>query len=200
MPSVDRDTVAALIRNPDTRATTLHAIALLVFKDGLYGENPPEPLEVFVGIEDEFHANLPEENENKLQAILLAVGTNAFYDDPAAFTAICETLTTGELEGTLTGDAEAVTSLEALWAVYEIGVNRDDGPEFSPSVMRLLTEIQDRFAQDPENEQGVYDPTDQQIAYVRGMRELLAAELMALGATEQDLLTELPDPEIVLAV
>ena len=62
-----------------TFATTAHVIALNTFGDEIYDM---DPLELIMALEDEYKMEMSEEVAEKLQAILLATTTSAFFEDP----------------------------------------------------------------------------------------------------------------------
>ena len=71
----DREKAGELLRKAETMATTIHAIALAVFGEALYADGGVDPLEIYAVLDDEFHAQLTEEGENRLNAIMMAVST-----------------------------------------------------------------------------------------------------------------------------
>lgn len=142
----DRKKIGDILSNPDAAATVLHAIALGAYKDELYGDyengiEPMDPVELWLRLKDDFHAVTHENNENKLNAIMLGVSSDIFYEDPAAFTGICMSLYDGDLGDMVDGVIEDLTVPEMLWGIYEIELNRDDQVPFSSAIVRLIDEI-----------------------------------------------------------
>jgi hypothetical protein len=139
---------ADALSDPETKATVLHSLALSVFGDTLYGEDAPDPLEVFAELEDTFRSEISDENQNRLQAIMLAVGSEAFYEDEVAFMAVAESLLDGDLGDLPQGRAENLSQTQVVWAVYEVALNINETREFSPEIERIFKKLQVQEASD----------------------------------------------------
>ncbi len=140
---IDRRTVGDLLADPETSATVLHAVLLAFYKEDLYGDAaqgipPMDPVELWVRVKEDFHVNAHENNENKINALQLAIATDAFYEDPLAFISICLALYDGDVGDMVTGAMEEPTVAEILWGIYEVELNRDDNQPFSDSVMSVI--------------------------------------------------------------
>jgi hypothetical protein len=162
-----------------TFATTAHVIALNTFGDEIYNM---DPLEVIMALEDEYKVEVSEDVAEKLQAILLATTTSAFFEDPVAFRAIANTLIEGEpgFDG-----FDDVTIPEILWSVYEVELNHE-GSEFSPAVTRIIQEEIENDGEDIDSMEEAMSSSYHQRA-VRELRFDLAKQLAPFGVTSTDL-------------
>jgi len=168
--SLDKLTVARLIGDIATLGTTLHVICLTAYGEEIY---TLDILELLARLREDFGVELPEDNENKLQAMLTAVSTEAFHQDVEAFNTICNTLSSGDpgLE-----ELDDVTLPEMMWAMFEVEVNR--GPdEFSPSVMSRIEQIM-AAEMDPESDPNPYRYAS---GFVEDLHALLVDQMVALG-------------------
>jgi hypothetical protein len=82
----DKRLAADLLADTETTATVLHMIILAAYGDEVYGSlehniEPADPVELWLRIKEDFSVNVPESNENKLNALMLALSTDAFYED-----------------------------------------------------------------------------------------------------------------------
>ena len=127
----DKKEAGNLLSENSTFGTVAHIIAYKAFGDEMYAM---DPLELYANLEDEYRVNVAEDVQQKLQAIILATSTDAFFHDPEAFRAICNTLVEGD-PGFLTFDD--LTIPEILWSNYEISLNHP-GTDFSPQVQRVI--------------------------------------------------------------
>jgi len=127
----DRSVVTELLASDATFATVAHIVAY-----GEYGNDTYEMdiLELFTRLEEDYRVEMSEEVRQKLQAILLATTTDAFFQDPEAFKAIANTLVDGD-PGFLVFDD--LTIPEILWSTYEVSLNHP-GTDFTPAVQALI--------------------------------------------------------------
>lgn len=140
-----------LLADPETHATVIHAILLAALEIDIYHE---DVLELYARIEDKFSVRMPEENENKLNAILLAVSTNGFFEDPIMFASIASALFNGDIGDEVDGELNGLTLPEVAWAMFEVGLNRDDSPEYEPQVTAAVATIASKEAHShPDAEQ-----------------------------------------------
>lgn len=138
---LNREACARLLAEPDTTATTLHLILLAEFGDDLYGgeENVTmDPVLIWRLARERFSVTIPEENENKINALMLAVSSDKFYDEPLVFISVCMALYSGDLGDLVTGYMEDPTLNELLWGIFEVALNRDDDMEFSDAVYQVV--------------------------------------------------------------
>jgi hypothetical protein len=152
------EAAAALIRESSTLATPLLVICLSAYGEEFFEK---DPLEVIALLQEDFRADLTEEGENRLNAIRTALETDAFYIDPLAFQGIAKSLSSGDIGDLADGFEEEVTLPEALWAVYEVGLLRDDDIELAKPVLALFDQIMEGASREEGEgsspEQFVYD-------------------------------------------
>lgn len=148
--SLDIRAVSERLADPDTLATTLLCVALSAYGDELLGSeeldiDPMDPIELWSRLETDFRCQLPLQAENRLNALLLALTTDQFYEDPLVFTAVCNGLYEGQPPDLVGGFIEqlagTLTLPEALWGVFEVALVRDDDLPLGPPVMRLLDHL-----------------------------------------------------------
>jgi len=179
----DKRVAGELLEDPDTFATTLLTILLAAYGEGVMGW---DPLEVYAAVKDDFRVVIPEENENRLNAIQLALTTGAFYSDPLAFRAIASALADGDIGDVATGVLEDLTVPEILWAVFEVGLLLENEPELSPQVEAVIQAEVDDEAQDDE----ILDPEDvlpyHEVGLTRMKIELMS-QLQRLGVKAAEL-------------
>lgn len=122
----DRARVAAIMAHPSTLATVLYSLAVREFGEEVHSW---EPETVALEINDTFHIEFPEENHNKLMALLTAIDADAFYKKWPAFELTCRAINSGTVYG---GDDLLVA--EMAWAVAEVQLNDDTPQEFSHEI------------------------------------------------------------------
>lgn len=184
----DRRQAADLLADPDTSATLLHLILLSAYGDELYGAPekdiaPMDPVECWVRVQEDFRVTVPESNENKINGLMFAVSTDAFYDDPLAFRSICSALYSGDLGDLVDGVLDDLTVPEMLWSVYEVELNRSDYQEFAASVEAVMdevisTEAEDREDLDPEDVVPYYEK------FVAEQRNEMLTQMRKIGVSE----------------
>jgi hypothetical protein len=164
---LDKKECGLAISDPDTPATVLHAILVaaygLEYLYGTDGTDGADPLDIWLALRSDFKADISEEGENRINAMLLAVGTEAFFESPQAFVGIVKGLVSGDIgdviDGAFDGD---LTIHEIAAALWEIGVQRDYMSDFEPAVLKLLhdevlQEAADIDGTSPEDKAGVHD-------------------------------------------
>lgn len=190
------DAAREIVGDREASATALFSILLSVYGNELFGtdEEPPvDPVEIYAELEDRFRITLPEENENRIQAILLAVGTDGFYNDEVQFIAIAESLLDGDLGEVPTGNLEELSLIEMLWAVYEVAVNRGEHvPDFAPVIHARIAAIAADEAQDNDDPDLPADMQD--IEYLRTRRQQVLDQLEAIWGPSPAFQTDIPDP------
>jgi hypothetical protein len=184
-----------IVGSEDATATALHSILLALYGEALYGEEPMDPLEIYADLEERFNITVPEDNENRINAIIMAVSSNAFYEDETAFVAIAESLLDGDLGDVPTGEMGGLSTLELLWAIYEVAVNRDENvPPFAPAIARMIETIANDEAQEDNDE----IPSDvQDVEFLREKRAQVLQQLQSLWG-EFPFESEVPDPVEIL--
>lgn len=168
------DAVAKALNDSATFATILHLVFLTTYGEEVY---ELDPLELYARIQSDYGAIMPEELENKWNAIHLAVTTDGFYSDPEAFTAICNSLYEGEAIS-MDGLDNDLSLPEILWAVYETGLNVDTPPDFTPAVDAVIALHLDDEAPDIQvatNLPPYYE------AFIDDMKVDLQTQLLQLG-------------------
>jgi hypothetical protein len=181
----DIRTSGDLFSNVNTSATVLHAMVLTAYGDELYGDEDTEamdPVELWGRVREDFRVTVPEENENKLNALMLAISTDAFYDDPVAFTAICMSLSQGDLGDLVDGLMEDLTVPEMLWGIYEVELNRDDQPEFAKEILAVIDQTVAEQAEELNVEETSVVPAYEQ--YVAEARAEMFEDMRLLGIEE----------------
>jgi hypothetical protein len=107
-------TQAQMLTDPETCGSVLLVIALTKYKEKAF---EVDPMTLILDLEDDFSIKLPEDNENKLKAILLATETSIFQQDVEAFRSICITLWNGDPQLDF---VEPLTLAEAIWGMFEV--------------------------------------------------------------------------------
>lgn len=163
----DRREVARLLLETDTHALTLLTICLSKYPD--YFEL--DPLEVYARLSEDFNITLPDAAENRLQAITVAMTTDAFETDPSAYDSIVKALTDGDPDLDH-GDMD-IAADEMLWAEYEVRVATNSEPDFSPAVEALRS-----LAMPDEDSQDELEDISETL---ETQRDKLKADLHAAG-------------------
>lgn len=185
---LDKRIAGDLFADPETSATVLHTLILTAYGDELYGDptagiEPMDPVELFNNIDEDFNTYLHENNENKINAIMTAVSTDIFYEDPQAFIAICMALYDGDMGDLVSGMVEQITVPEILWGIYEVELNRDDQQPFAPMIVKLIDQT---IAEEAEE---VLPGTENAIPYFEHIisfkRNDMFEEMRAIGIPEK---------------
>ena len=171
---LDPKAVANVLMDSGTFGTVLHALALICYGEEIYHL---DPIELYHRLEEDWRTKLTEEGESKLQAMLMAVSTNLFYEDPEAFRGICEALATGDPDAELMGQLELPV---AFWGVWEVEANREAGT-LSPAIHALV----DGIMGDSRDEGD--EPFAHVSTYLEEQLGHLKHQLESLGLPTQDL-------------
>jgi hypothetical protein len=168
-----------LLSDASTFATTALVICLKNFGTDTF---TMDPLELIAELEDRFKVELNNDVAEKLQAITLAVSTDAFYEDPVAFRAICNTLLNGEpgFDG-----FDNVTILEMVWSIYEVDILHG-GAEFSSKVISMIQHEVDNDGEDIDDIEMAMSG-DYVTRAIQELRWDLLEELAIYGVDESDL-------------
>jgi hypothetical protein len=192
----DRLALTNVLTSPATSATALHVAALDHLGLGIYEWDPAT---LWMEINSELHLELPEQNQDKLQAIITAVSTDQFYAQMEGFYPIAHTL--------LDGDGgfqvfDPLTLGEALWAIYEVALNRD--PEkFSPSILSYIQHLvkeegqsaaPEAFLKSQGDTEASDDPNSQLDRFLNDRAAKVRGELIQL----KGVIPDLPSVESVL--
>ena len=184
----EKKLAADLLADTETTATVLHIIILAAYGDEVYGSvehgiEQADPVELWLRIKEDFSVTVPESNENKVNALMLALSTEAFYDDPLAFISICNALYSGDLGDLVDGALEDLTMPEMLWGIYEVELNRGDSEGFALPIDRLIDEIIRNEAEDNEElEEAEVVPYYEK--FVAEMRDDMLVQMRMLGVDE----------------
>jgi hypothetical protein len=165
-----------LLEGEDTFATVLHVILLAAYGPDLY---EADPLEIYARVKEDFGAVIPEEGENRLNALLMALQTDAFYQSAQAFESISSALHSGDIGDEAEGVFDGITLPEVLWGLYEVKLNREDEDPLSPEVEALIA----RTIADECSEQGL-EYVEQ---HLEAMKVDLHTQLAELGVPGEDL-------------
>ena len=128
---MDSSAAAELLSDDSTFATIAHIIAYGTYGDDTYNM---DVLELFQNLADDYKTELSQDVCQKLQAIILATTTDAFFQDKEAFRAVCNTLIEGDPGFMIMDD---LTVIEILWSTYEVSLNHP-GSDFSNAVQLLI--------------------------------------------------------------
>jgi hypothetical protein len=192
----DRLTLTNVLTSPATSATALHVAVLDHLGLEIYEWDPAT---LWMEINSALHLELPEQNQDKLQAIIAAVSTDQFYAQTEGFYHIAHAL--------LDGDGgfqvfDPLTLGEALWAIYEVALNRD-AEKFSPSILSFIQHLVKQEGQssapeaflksqgDPEASE---DPNSQLDRFLNDRAAKVRGELIQL----KGVIPDLPSVESVL--
>jgi hypothetical protein len=114
---------------------------------------------------------------------MLALSTDAFYEDPLAFVSIANALYSGDLGDLVDGALEDLTVPEMLWSIYEVELNRGQSEGFAPAIDRLIDEIIKNEAEDNEElEEAEVVPYYEK--FVGEMRDDMLIQMRMLGVDE----------------
>lgn len=184
----DKRLAADLLADTETTATVLHMIILAAYGDEVYGSiehgiEAADPVELWLGLKEDFSVTIPESNENKVNALMMALSSEAFYDDPLVFISVCNALYSGDLGDLVNGALEDLTMSEMLWGIYEVELNRGDSEGFVPAIDRLIDEIIKNEAEDNEDlEEAEVVPYYER--FVGEMRDDMLIQMRILGVDE----------------
>lgn len=138
-----------LLESPETHGSVVLSIMLaaynremlqLLSEFGGGADTEADIVDIYLDVKEDFRVVMPEELENKLNAIMTALASDMFYQDEIVFRSVCLALYDGDLGDMVNSTLEDITVPEILWATYEVGLVRDDESEFSPRVQRVIDE------------------------------------------------------------
>jgi hypothetical protein len=186
---LDPKAVFTALQDPETFATTLLTICLIMYGDETF--QIEDPIVLFKFLEEDFHTELHENCENRLQAILIALKTDYFWNDLEVFKSICQTLFGGD-PGVF-GDfvyQDDITVPEILWGMYEVALVSDknvvETVDYAPAIQLFIdtllktdvNDVDDQASNVNELGQRGIDPTDTVIA---DNVAKLKAQLLSIG-------------------
>lgn len=172
-----------LLEDPGTAATVLMVIVVASYGEDVFGDpteglEPIDPVVLWAAIEQDFNVRLPAEVENKINALRLAVDTDAFYHELPAFNAVCGTLTDGDLGDAVDGALDDITMGEILWAVFEVQLNRENPEEFSHAIIDHIKDVMQAEASE-ETDAAYWQQ------FVDDSKDSLQTQLQVLGVPEE---------------
>lgn len=150
-PPIDADLDIGKCRvalgDPDTPGFVLLTIALWTFKDRVFGDEEADveqmdPAEMWAEFNEVFGTWVTEEGENKLNALITALSSPAFYTEVETFMAVANALFDGDLGDLVDGVFEEPSVIEIMWATLEVELARDDAdvnPPFSRNVAEFVS-------------------------------------------------------------
>ena len=170
---------ATLLEDPETCGSVLLSIALMKYKEQVF---EVDPMALILDLEDDYRVRMPEDNENKLKAILLAVSTNIFQQDPEAFRSICITLWNGDPQLEFN---EPMTLAEAVWGLFEVKTCYGE-LSLSPGIQQVISELSENEIGGPESQQDAYNHVH---TALQERYKVWREQMEGLGANPQDIPT-----------
>lgn len=145
---LDQGAIRKALGDPDTPGLVLYTIALYEFGPNLMGDpdegiEPMDPTEMWAELHERYGTWVPEEGENKLNAILTGLGEARFWYDVDVFMAVATALYDGDLGDMVDVGFEDLSATEIMWAVLEMGLvwDSNDEPEFSLDIRQYINEV-----------------------------------------------------------
>lgn len=154
---LDRNVISKLLADDSTYAFILLVIILSHVGDmDLADIEDTEVL--FKDLEEEFNCKIPEENENKINAVITALTTDLFWRNFSVTKSISLAFKDGDIgDMALYGDEE-IEVCYILWAALEVGMIHnmtllESLNDFSPSIAEQINNLLDNEAEDREDEE-----------------------------------------------
>jgi len=147
---LNREYVFDLVESGKGTATVIHVLAIIAAARAGESLYDPDTLgtEISEMFKDAYSAAPGPRAMNKLQAMITAVTTDAFENDPEGFVSISNSLSGGAPGMDF---FSVLTYPDALSAVAEVKINRGGDIDPSPSVMRLIKRLEGNSRLDPED-------------------------------------------------
>lgn len=165
----------------------MHTILAAAYGMELYDPEGPfgDTLNLWPTIHEDFGVWVHEDNENKINAMLLTMTGEEVFDSAAAFISVCSAFSYGDPGGAVDGFMGDLELPTMLWGIYEISLNRhfsdEDGPvsidSFSRPVQKLIMDASD----DEADEEGVLPRGFHGDLYVHEQKQELMKQLLLLG-------------------
>lgn len=179
-----------LLTSTDTFASVLIAIVLAYLPEGEDDLANIEPAALFKNIEEDFQINIPEENENKINAAITAITTDLFWRSNSVMSAITCAFQDGDIGDIPDEQEEELNTCSILWAVLEVGLLNDLTFEeslnnFTKNTADYINNIIDNEAEDIEQVNNSVDTMEEAITTPYYERDILS-QLLKLS---QQLLT-----------
>lgn len=154
----DKQATKELLKSDSTYACVLLAIVLSFIQDDEINDLANiEVEELLQDLEEEFKCKIPEENENKINAAILALTTDLFWTRFQVTKAITMAFEDGDIGSVVHGGDEEVEACPLLWATLEVGIINgmsfiESLGEFTKTVTNDINEILDAEAEDTDAE------------------------------------------------
>lgn len=160
---LNRKAIFTMLQDGDTYAFTLLTICLICYPNEVF---KVDPLVLFQYLKEDFGAELSDDNQNKLNAILIAITSNYFFTDLQIFKSICQTLTEGD-PGLFDPGFEDPTLPEIIWGMYEVNLayGEDDKEAYSPEIETFVDLTMSKDSYDAENQDLTDEETYQEFLY-----------------------------------
>lgn len=195
MLQINQDAASELLTNPEAFGLTLSIILEATIDPiVLYGLDDGEPLDsltIFHELERRYRVKIPEAVENKIQAVMTLMVTEAFENDPTAFTAVALAFTEGYLGDLVTGILEELDSQAILWTLFEAAAIDPHLRPLSDPVRKMIVEVMSEPQDDTggilmgeEGDVAEVEPEDPVQEFMETMQEL-KAQLDALQVSKQ---------------
>jgi hypothetical protein len=157
-----RQQMKKALLDEDSFATTLRLVLEEIYGPDVFGNpetgSPPyDPLLIWRSVYDDLGISIPEEGENRINALITAMSTSGFYTDTEAFSAVCNALYAGDLGDVVSAGLDDLTVPEVLWGMFEVELNRGKADlDFSPGVTQLIQKTAADENADPDAGGGFY--------------------------------------------
>ena len=157
MSKLDSKTVKEAFAHDDTPAIVLFAIVCKAYPWILpAGDNPDhEPVDaitIWTSLRHDFGIVTSVEAENKIMAMLTAVETDLYYDNPEMFKSITGAICHGDVDDVISGSLGDISGVEASIAIHEIDLVRgEEHPEYAPAVQEIINRELKEEANDDED-------------------------------------------------
>lgn len=190
MYKFDKKLTKQLLVDKGTYAFVLLTIILSYLPEGEddLGEIDTEVL--FTDLEEEFECNIPEENENKINAAVTALTTDLFWKSPSVNKAISMAFQDGDIGNIINEDDEEIEGCYLIWALLEVGMFHDMSLSDSVNacsndVIDFINSVLDEEAEEKESDVDEVDEVMRDPYYHRYISYnllQLSSQLLQLGA------------------
>lgn len=186
----DKKITKELLKDKGTYAFVLLVIILSYLPEGEDDLAEIDTETLFADLEEEFECDIPEENENKINAAITALTTDLFWRSTSVTKAISMAFADGDIGDIINGDDEEVEVCYLLWALLEVGIFHnlsllDSINQCSDNVINYINEVLDDEAEERESEVDEIDEVMRDPYYHRYISYnllQLSAQLLKLGA------------------
>lgn len=181
---IDWRETRTLLQNPETEALTLATIMLSSYPDTDFGDE--EAVTIIKSLEEDYKVDIPEENENKLNAIILVLTSDAPLVTREAFDAVALAFADGNIGDLIYGGDEELNGCYIIWALEMIALLTGDSfsevIDYIPdSLMEYLNSILDAEGVDVELSDDITDDVPYYHNYVSDHMRTAIRELTQIG-------------------